>query len=1088
MFTHLHTHSHFSFGLGASSPEALAQAAAEHGFRALACTDTNGVYGAVEFQGACDVIGVRSILGAHLVANGQEVVALALDERGWGALCRAITEIHWANNVVTLRERSDRGDLSPNGSSPLRAAYPERSRRAQGDKRCLSTLLANDREGLILLSRDINLLQQILRLSGPGNLYAELRPGRGRHETLGAARQMGLPCVATNGVVAAQPEDWSRHRLLRAISLNTTLSALPSDQVWPSGASLCAATELARHFPDCPEAIRASEEIAEQCRYRIPVGERTVPPRIADTGSAFTQLRELTLEGARRRYRALTPELQDRLDLELGIIAQKGFADYFLVVRDIVQHAPTHCGRGSVANSVVSYCLGITHVDPISCGLIFERFLNLQRRDPPDIDLDFPWDERDKVLAYVFQRYPRLHSAMVANHNTFQARGALREVAKVHGRPAGEIREITRRIPFFYETGERLHHVVATHPNFRGLHLTSNWQEFARAAEALVGIPRHLSVHPGGVVITPRPLTDYVPVEPAAKTLPSLDGSGQGLPIPVIQFEKDGTEDAGLVKIDLLGNRSLAVIRDAIDAVHGHTTSRIDYTSSDAGDDEGARQLFRTGQTMGVFYTESPASRLLCAKSQADTFDLLVLNTSMIRPASNKYIRIYLDRLRNGTPYEPLDPSLRDTLTESFGIMVYQEDVVNVCATFAGMPPATGDGLRKALSKKRPAKHLAAYAEEFFTGAMRLGRNPDAAKQVWEMIMSFAGYSFCKGHSCSYIQVAQHSCALRANHPAEFMAAVLSNGGGFYHAFAYVAEAMRMGLTVLPPDINASDFRCSGKGRELRIGLQFVKGLSADGVERVLTARVSGTAGQRDRLLSSTDMGGVLLPSRLPADPLTRPFTSLFDFQARTGIAPSDLRVLIKVGALDSLADGWTRPMMLWLVDSAGQRDRETAGQQQHTLDGALADSHCPAVPLSRCPALREYSPERRRKEEYEILGFMTDSHPMQLHAERLGRFHLCRSSDLPQHVGRHVMAAGMLTTAKPVHTAKEEPMEFATFDDGHGLIEAVLFPDVYRERGHVLFDQGPFIFRGKVEEEFGAVTLTLTHLDRLERRPAMSG
>ena len=1046
MFTHLHSHSHFSFGLGASSPEALAQAAAEHGFRALACTDTNGVYGAVEFQGACDAIGVRSILGAHLVANGQEVVALAMDERGWGALCRAVTAIHWRAGG-----RSDGRTaiaVDPSACPPVR----------------LSALLAGDRDGLILLSRDIPFLEEVRRLSGPENLYAELRPGRRRHETLGAARRMGLPSVATNGVVAARPEDWSRHRLLRAISLNTTLSSLPSDQVWPTGASLCATAELARHFPDCPEAIRASEEIAQQCRYRIPVGERTVPPRIADTGSAFTQLRELTLQGARRRYRVITPELQDRLNLELGIIAHKGFADYFLVVRDIVQHAPTHCGRGSVANSVVSYCLGITHVDPISCGLIFERFLNLQRRDPPDIDLDFPWDERDKVLAYVFQRYPRLHSAMVANHNTFQARGALREVAKVHGRPAGEIREITRRIPFFYEIGERLHHVVATHPNFRGLRLTSNWQEFARAAEALVGIPRHLSVHPGGVVITPRPLTDYVPVEPAAKTLEDYPG----LTVPVIQFEKDGTEDAGLVKIDLLGNRSLAVIRDAIDAVHGHTTTRIDYTSSDAGYDEGARKLFRTGQTMGVFYTESPASRLLCAKSQADTFDLLVLNTSMIRPASNKYIRIYLERLRNGTPYEPLDPSLRDTLTESFGIMVYQEDVVNVCGTFAGMPPATGDGLRKALSKKRPAKHLAAYAEEFFTGAMRLGRNPDAAKQVWEMIMSFAGYSFCKGHSCSYIQVAQHSCALRANHPAEFMAAVLSNGGGFYHAFAYVAEAMRMGLTVLPPDINASDFRCVGKGRELRIGLQFVKGLSGNAAERILAVRNGGAAGQRVSNGTPPDLG--ILPRR-PAAPL--PFRSLFDFQARTGIAPSDLRVLIKVGALDSLAAGWTRPMMLWLVDSGGRADRPSDWFEDLP----------PAVPV-----LREYSPERRRREEYEILGFMTDAHPMQLHAERLRSFRLCRSIDLHQHVGRPVMAAGMLTTAKPVHTAKEEPMEFATFDDGHGLIEAVLFPDVYRERGHVLFDQGPFIFRGKVEEEFGAVTLTLTHLDRLERRPALSG
>jgi len=217
-----------------------------------------------------------------------------------------------------------------------------------------------------------------------------------------------------------------------------------------------------------------------------------------------------------------------------------------------------------------------------------------------------------------------------------------------------------------------------------------------------------------------------------------------------------------------------------------------------------------------------------------------VLNTSIIRPASNRYIRVYLERL-HGAPYEPLDPVLRDTLAETFGVMVYQEDVVNVCAAFAGMPLATADGLRKSLSKKRPAKQLAAYAEEFFTGALALGRDVETAKRVWAMIMSFAGYSFCKGHSASYIQVAQHSCYLRAHYPAEFMAAVLANGGGFYHPFAYVAEAMRMGLTVLPPDVNASGFRCTGRGRELRIGLQFVKELSAEGVERILAARDGGS-------------------------------------------------------------------------------------------------------------------------------------------------------------------------------------------------------------------------------------------------------
>jgi DNA polymerase III alpha subunit len=393
--------------------------------------------------------------------------------------------------------------------------------------------------------------------------------------------------------------------------------------------------------------------------------------------------------------------------------------------------------------------------------------------------------------------------------------------------------------------------------------------------------------------------------------------------------------------------------------------------------------------------------------------------------------------------------------------MVYQEDVVNVCAVFAGMPLATADGLRKSLSKKRPAKQLAGYAEEFFAGALALSRDPDTMKKVWEMIMSFAGYSFCKGHSASYIQVAQHSCYLRAHYPAEFMAAVLGNGGGFYHPFAYVAEAMRMGLTVHPPDVNASGFRCTGRGRELRIGLQFVKGLSADGAERLLAAR-DGAAGYPDGPVG--------------------PFRSLFDLRSRTGMAPDDLRALIKVGALDSIAGGWTRPMMLWTMD-AGQRVGTceagvgTTGRSTPAPGGDWFSNLPPAVPV-----LKEYSSERRRREEYAALEFVTDTHPMRLQAERLARFPLCRSSDLPRRVGRHVMMAGMLTTAKPVHTRAEEPMEFVTFDDGDGLIETVLFPRVYRERGHVLFDQGPFIFRGKVEEEFGAITVTISHLDRLER------
>jgi len=383
--------------------------------------------------------------------------------------------------------------------------------------------------------------------------------------------------------------------------------------------------------------------------------------------------------------------------------------------------------------------------------------------------------------------------------------------------------------------------------------------------------------------------------------------------------------------------------------------------------------------------------------------------------------------------------------------------VVNVCAVYAGMPLATADGLRKSLQKKRPVKQLAAYAEEFFQDALALGRDVETTKQVWGMILSFAGYSFCKGHSASYIQVAQHACYLRANYPAEFMAAVLANGGGFYHPFAYVAEARRMGLTILPPDVNASDIRTTGHGREVRIGLQFIKGLSAVGAERTV------------RKLGSQE-----------AETDTAPYRDLEDLRTRAGLSTEDLRILIKAGACDSIAGGMTRPMMLWKVD--GWEARKSGSWEATRLGSWEARELLPNFPTSQLPNLSEYTPDRQRRDQYAALSFLTAQHPMDLYTEQLRRFRLVRSTDLPRHAGQTVVAAGMLTTSKPVHTARDEPMEFATFDDGHGLIETVLFPRVYRERGHILFDQGPFLFRGKVEEEFGAISVTITQLERLER------
>jgi error-prone DNA polymerase len=1047
MFVHLHVHSHFSFGQGPSHPETLIAAARARGFTTLACTDTNGVYGAVDFQRAAEAEGIRPILGAHLAHGGEECVALAEDEKGWGRLCRVISAIHWD---LTPRpplhpERAERGS----SEEDVRGSFPSPSRQRwrggqgvrlnEGESRLSNELI--DRAGLSVLSSNVTFLERLAATSGTDGLYVELRPGKERHQVLAAADRLGVPPVATGAVMFANPEEWKTHRLLTAVAANTALSAIPISSLAPRDAWLRPADEIARHFPDRPDALTRAEEIAERCRYRIPIG-RTVPPRLQDLDAAFQRLRALAYEGAAGKYGEITTRVRDRLEHELAIIGQKEFADYFLVVHDIVKHGPKHCGRGSVANSIVSYSLGITHVEPLAAGLLFERFLNPERKDPPDIDLDFPWDERDKVFDHVFRKYPHPRAAMVANHNSFQPRGALRAVAITHGRPPGEVSEITRRFPWFAEGGD-LPRLMREHPNFRSMDLAPHWFTLAKEAESLLGIPRHLSLHPGGVVIAPSSLHDFVPTQIAAK---ELDGFPD-LPVPVIQFEKDGAEDAGLVKIDLLGNRSLAVIRDGIEAVRVHTGKVIDYTADDPASDEKTREVFRTGETMGVFYTESPASRQLCAKSRADDFELLVLNTSIIRPASNKYIRKYLERLhgdrRAGHPtWEPLHESLRKTLQDTYGIMVYQEDVVNVCADYAGMTLAAGDGVRKALSKKRPGKLLASYQEEFFAGAAALGRPLEVTREVWHMVLSFAGYSFCKGHSCSYIKVALHSGYLRANHPAEFISAVLANGGGFYRPFAYVAEARRMGLRILPPDINASRWETHGHDDWIRIGFQFVSGLSRKGETRLEEIGRSGGPAARD----------------------------LEDLSRRIGLSREDIRVLVKVGACDSIANGRTRPQMLWAID-AESTDR-SAGEQ------------LTAQPPSRptAPLLPEYTPDRRRRTEYELLGFVTDHHPMALYADQLSRLRVTRSTEMAQHIGQTVVMAGMLTTAKPVRTVHDEPMEFATFDDGHGLIETVLFPKVYERRVHLLFDQGPFLLHGKVEVEFGVTTLTVTDIERVER------
>ncbi len=998
-FVHLHVHSQYSLMRGTAGLEALCRRVRELGMDTVALTDTNGLYGLVFFLQIAEETGVRPIIGAEVVTDDERAVLLVKSPEGYANLCRVLTRRHCGEGFVLSDELTERG------------------------------------EGLAVLSDTIPLLK---KLKGMDDLYVELMGGRPNRSLLEFARREGIPPVATGGVFFLQPQEYHLHALLRAIDLNTKLSRLPLEEVAPPSAWLQSPADMAARFPHVPEALENTRAVAEKCRFRGDFGPVISPNyEELDHEGVMNRLRRKCEQGARRRYGTVVPEVRRRLDYELGIIGRKGFGAVFLVVEDIVRQAPRTCGRGSAAASIVSYCLGITHVDPLKYNLYFERFLNPGRQDPPDIDVDFPWDERDDILDYVFEKVGPERSAMVANHVGFRPRAAVREIAKVYGIPDAEIKQVTDRLAHLWHwTDQSIQEAVDHHPIFRGLALDPPWPEILAWSSCLEGMVRHLSVHCGGVVVVPDELSKYVPTEEAPKG------------VRIVQWEKDQTEDSGLVKIDVLGNRSLAVIRDALGAVRRNTGRVIAYEDFNPLDDPETQAIIARGDTLGVFYIESPAMRQLQKKTQRGDFEHIVIHSSIIRPAANDFINEYARRL-GGEPYQPLHPILQRVLSETYGIMVYQEDVTKIAVEMAGFSPEDGDGLRKTLSKKRNHRKLSAYREQFIRGARSRGIGRDVIDRVWGMILSFGGYSFCKPHSASYALVSFKSAYLRAHYPAEFMAAVISNQGGYYTAFAYISEARRMGLTVLPPDINASDRPYSGKGREIRLGLMQLKGLKEKALDRVLEER---------------ERGGT--------------YRSFEDFMRRARLDPSDVRILVKAGCLDSIAAGRSRAELLWQTE-AGRHHRPTSPQASLSLFEEETIS---------IPRLGDYDFRTSLLHEVEILGFPLMVHPLDLYEDVLETMQYIRARDMVRHVGKRVTMIGWWVTNKMVYTKQEEPMAFISFEDRTAMYETIFFPDAFRKYASRFTPVRPYVLRGVVEDDLGAISLHVEEMGFLGRGEVRRG
>jgi DNA polymerase-3 subunit alpha/error-prone DNA polymerase len=812
---------------GTSSPEEICTVAKQLGYNRLAITDRNNLYGLWHFLKACERAGMSPIVGSELTdcESERSVVCLVENDEGYRNLCRLITRRH-SDDIFNLK-----------------------------------SAIVNHSKGLVVLTQSRKLLLDWHEAGVTVAAAIEQKPDSAGFRLHKMANRHGIPTVATPGSFFLNPDDILIQRMLRAIDLNTSLSRLTPNDIASPSAWLASATVYAKRFNIWPKAVANTVKIAERLTFAGPCHGLVLPPWDDErkrTAGEF--LRNAAYKGARWRYGNELPEpVVDRLEHELGIIEKMKFSSYFLVVQGIVSRSPRICGRGSGAASLVAYCMGITNVCPIKHNLYFERFLNPGRLDPPDIDIDFAWDERDAILDFVLKQH-KGHAAMVCNHVTFQPRMAVREVAKVYGLTDTEIGQVSKRLPWFWRATHEDNDLLTRLkrlPEFRLLDFPHPWPAILRIAQNIIGNPRYISVHPGGVVITPDPIEDYVPVEIAPKG------------VPVIQWEKDATEDAGLVKIDLLGNRSLGVIRDAVANISENGVF-FDEQSWEPEDDVATQENVAKGNTMGCFYIESPATRLLQKKAKVGDFEHLVIHSSIIRPAANEFIREYVRRLHGGN-WKPIHPLLEDVLAETYGIMVYQEDVSKVAVAMAGFSHADADGLRKIMSKKDKLRRLRDYKQRFEKGARLRGVTAKQIDAIWNMMMSFDGYSFCKPHSASYARVSFQAAFLKTHYPAEFMASVISNQGGFYSTFAYVSEARRMGIKVLPPDVNKSNIHWKGKKASIRVGLLSIKHLADSTKKRIVEKRRK------------------------------KPYRDIFDFCRRIRPDDREARVLIHAGAFDSL-------------------------------------------------------------------------------------------------------------------------------------------------------------------------------------------
>ena len=1014
MFTHLHVRSWFSFLAGGSSPRALVNQASSLGMTSLALTDVNGVYGIVRFQKACQLAGIHPVVGAEIIVEGYPLVLLCKNQEGYGNLNRLLTEIHLKNREEPI---ADLESLSTCSAELICLTGGRHGR--------LWQYLSQQR--MAAAGAWLSTLQEIFA----DNLNVELCHGLlpddssiiTRAYTL--AQNKGLPVVATNDVRFATAADYRRYDLLTCIRLGITVSDPHGERPKNAEAYLKSADQLTKLIP-YPEAFEQSDLIAQSCQLNLVPDYITPPAATVPPGEkAAAYLRRLSEQSLERMYIQEEREAARlQLEKELTVICSLELEEFFLVVREVVEQARERgircAGRGSAANSIVSYLLGITAVDPIRHNLLFERFLHGGRKGTPDIDVDFDSDRRDEIIAWMEERFGIGQTAMTATLITCRLRLALREVAKALGWPLSIVDKLSQKVPSLEVTQVREYRkqiadVLGESPLLELL---------LDLVENLEGCPRHLGLHSGGMVLSRVHLSNFSPVQVSANG------------VKVVQFDKDDVEAMGLVKLDVLGLRMLACLSEAVELVGRHKHRHIDLNALPL-DDAKVFDLVCSGETMALFQIESQGQMHLIAKNQPETFDDLLIEIALFRPGplQGGMVHPYIRRRRGEEEVVYDHPDLEPLLRDTYGVILFQEQVLEVAHQFAGLSLAAADDFRVLMSKFHDPEKMEVMRQRFVSGAMSRGVGETAANTVFDRVSKFVGYGFCRSHAAAFAKTVYQSAWMKCYYPAAYMAAFMQHRPGMYNLMTLEEEARRLSVPILLPSINESGTRFDlvklSDGRlAIRKPLTSVVGLSEEAAQQIVWARMKG------------------------------PFRNAEDFIRRLALPRDTVDSLARSGALDVLC-GSSRKA-LWEVGVLSRRLESSRQQSQRTL------FDLPGITPEDVPELPELTAAERLSWDYQTHG-AGRLHPITLARRALDDLaiqsiktihRLVPLSEKPAK-GPLVTIAGVVIVRQRPPTAKG--FMFVTVEDETGFIQCVVNPGIQDALYDIMI--GPaMIVRGQLQ------------------------